>query len=326
MASNLSENFIEIVDRRGVVSERVSLTKDSIIIGRSYECEVIVDDPYVCPQHIKVSLLDNNELLIEDMGSLNGLAIERHGKKVKKLQLSAGESFYIGWMKIKFLSRSNQVVPARPDSSRHAVWGAFQQPAYVSIIITLPFLLLIFNDWLEKVSEFEFYSVLIAPASVYMVLILWAAVWAIVGKLFVHRAMFFTHLAIVAAVAGVSTVVDGFTSYSAFVFEIDSLKIYIDYVTSFIVITAMLYAHLHFSSRVKPRKQFFSAIIVSAVVLLVSAYVIIENDKTFSSSPRYTATIKPPVFVMGSVQSTEKFYSDIGEIEQEILKERVSKE
>ena len=72
--SMLSEYFLEVVGRNDVVSERVPLDAGSLIIGRAYDCQIIIDDPYVCPRHVKVSLAENGELLIQDLDSINGLS------------------------------------------------------------------------------------------------------------------------------------------------------------------------------------------------------------------------------------------------------------
>ena len=41
-------------------------------IGRGYGNDVILDDPYVAPEHLRVSEDDNGHLWVEDLGSANG--------------------------------------------------------------------------------------------------------------------------------------------------------------------------------------------------------------------------------------------------------------
>jgi hypothetical protein len=314
----LSDYFIEIVDRSGVVRERVSLDENSKIIGRAYDCQVIVDDPYVCPQHVKVTLAENGELLVEDVGSINGLSADRHGSKHAQLKLQPGDDCFIGWTKLRYHRRSEKVAPARRDHSRQLVLSALLQPKFLALIIIIPFFQLLYSTWLEQAREGELYTLLLTPATVYFVLVIWASFWSVVGKLLVHRAMFFTHLAIISAMTGLTTLVEGATAYSVFIFDVDDMKNTVLYTTGFFITAATMYAHLHFASRGKPKSQAIAAIFVSMVILMLSVYVEIEDNSQFSSSPRYSASIKSPMFVIGTVQTTEDFLSSLDGVESEV--------
>lgn len=316
--SILSDYFLEIVDRSGVVRERVSLDESSKIIGRAYDCQVIVDDPYVCPQHVKVTLAENGELLVEDVGSVNGLSADRHGSKHAQLKLKPGDDCFIGWTKLRYHSRSEKVAPTRRDHSRQLVLSALLQPKFLALIIIFPFFQLLYSTWLEQAREVELYTLLLTPATVYLVLVVWASFWSVMGKLLVHRAMFFTHLAIVSAMTGLTTLVEGTTAYSVFIFDADVMKNTVLYVTGFFITAATIYAHLHFASRGKPRGQAITAMFVSMIILMLSAYVEMEDKNQFSSSPRYSATIKSPMFVIGTVKTTDDFFLSLDGIEDEV--------
>lgn len=314
----LSEYFLEVVGRNEIVSERVSLDVGSVIIGRAYDCQIIIDDPYVCPQHIKVSLAENGELLIEDLDSVNGLSASRHGPKQTQILLRPGDDCYIGWTKLRYRCRSEKIAPARRDHSHQFVFSSLQQPKLLAILIVIPFLVLLFNGWLEQVRQVEWYSLVVEPAYVYLILIVWAFVWSIVGKLLVHRALFFTHFAIAAAMVGITLSIEGVISYSLFMLNVDSLQASLQPVTGFLTIAAMLYAHLHFASRANRKGQLVAVITISALVTVYSAYNVYEDSDEFSSYPKYIAFLKPPVFVIGSLQTTDEFYSDMSAIEREL--------
>lgn len=314
----LSEYFLEVVGRNDVVSERVSLDIGSVIIGRAYDCQIIIDDPYVCPQHVKVSLAENGELLIEDLDSVNGLSASRHGLKKAQILLRPGDDCYIGWTKLRYRCRSEKAAPARRDHSHQLVFSSLQQPKPLAIIIVVSFLLLLFNGWLEQVRQVDWYTLVVEPAYVYLILMFWAFVWSIVGKLLVHRALFFTHFAIAAAMVAITLIVEGVIGYGLFMINVDSLQTSLQRVTGFLIIAAMLYAHLHFASRAKPKSQLVAVVTISALVTIYSAYNVFENNDEFSSYPKYIAFLKPPVFVIGSLQTTDEFYSDMSVIEREL--------
>ncbi len=318
MMSTLSEYFLEVVDRSGLVRERVSLDQSPVIIGRAYDCQVIIDDPYVCPQHVKVSLVENGELLIEDLGSVNGLSVTKHGAKQSQLQLRPGGDCFIGWTKLRFRRRDEQVLPARHDHSRQLVFSLLQQPKFLAILIIFPFLQLMFSSWLEEARQVEPYTLLVAPATVYIFLLIWALVWSVVGKLLVHRACFFTHFALASVMTGLILIADSVIAYVLFMFDMDLLQTYVQLLISFIITVVIIYAHLHFASRTKPKSQLLIAVLISAMFTVFSVYIEYEGDDEFSSSPEYSVYIKPPMFVFGSTQTTDEFLSGMDEVEREV--------
>ena len=316
--SALSEYFLEVVDRSGLVRERVSLNRTPVILGRAYDCQVIIEDPYVCPQHIQISLAENGELLIEDLDSLNGLSISKHGAKQSQLKLRPGEDCFIGWTKLRFRCRDEQVVPARHDHSRQLVFSLLQQPKFLAIIMVLTFFQLIFSGWLDQSRQVELHTLLVAPASIYLFLIAWALVWSVVGKLLVHRACFFTHFSIAVAMISLTLIIDGATGYSLFMLDMDLLQIKIQLATGFIVTAIILYAHLHFATRARPKNQLVTAIFVSAIFTMLLAYIDYEEKDEFSSLPAYSVFLKPPMFVIGPVQTTDDFLSGMDVVERKV--------
>ena len=50
--------FLEVLDRRGRLLDRHRIDRCPITIGRAYANDVIVDDPYVCPTHLRLLRTD----------------------------------------------------------------------------------------------------------------------------------------------------------------------------------------------------------------------------------------------------------------------------
>ena len=318
----LAEYFIEVVDRSGQVRERISLDQDPLVLGRAYDSDVIVDDVYLCPHHVRIRLDDDGQLHVEDMDTVNGLSRQRHGVRENQLTLVPGEDCYIGWTKLRFRSRQAEVVPARVDLSQQFIYGALQQPAWLVLLISLPFLHLVYVTWLEQASEVEWHSLLIAPATVYTVLCLWAMVWAIIGRVLVHRAMFLTHLAIGAVLASLTMIIESLVGYMMFVFDMDSMTMPLLHTTGFIASVLVFYMHLHFASRMKYGMQVVTAVGISAIISLVSLYVDLTTRDVFNSVPVYHVTLKPPAYKPPSQMSADEFFAGMDEIRQQVDDQR----
>jgi len=69
-------------------------SKDNVIIGRSNECDIVVNDAGVSRKHLKVYKF-RGEYYVEDLGSTNGTFVNQHRIRSKtKLQLS--DTIYVG--------------------------------------------------------------------------------------------------------------------------------------------------------------------------------------------------------------------------------------
>ena len=75
--------WIEILDASGVVVSRQRVQSGVAAIGRGYENDVVIDDAYVAPAHLRIAYeIDaaaadaeseqTSALWIEDLGSQNG--------------------------------------------------------------------------------------------------------------------------------------------------------------------------------------------------------------------------------------------------------------
>lgn len=63
--------------------------KPSITIGRSKECDLIIAGTHLSKQHVRLSLLDQSRVKIEDLESTNGTFL--NGKKISEATAKAGD-------------------------------------------------------------------------------------------------------------------------------------------------------------------------------------------------------------------------------------------
>jgi hypothetical protein len=72
--------------------EQVKLDKDTMIIGRSRTCDVIIPSAKVSRQHASLTRV-GEDYYIEDLGSANGVWIR--GEKITRVKVSNGDQFTI---------------------------------------------------------------------------------------------------------------------------------------------------------------------------------------------------------------------------------------
>ena len=82
--------------------ELVRIDKDTMIIGRSRTCDIVIPSAKVSRQHASLSRVDG-DLYIEDLGSANGVWL--NGEKITRAKVSSGDTFTISDETLMFEDR-----------------------------------------------------------------------------------------------------------------------------------------------------------------------------------------------------------------------------
>lgn len=80
------------------------ILKPATLIGRSPDCDIVLDGPLVSRQHAKI-LLSDHGLVLEDLGSRNGVRVSSTDVRGKR-DLRVGDVIEIGHQKLEVCERS----------------------------------------------------------------------------------------------------------------------------------------------------------------------------------------------------------------------------
>ena len=68
----MSGILVELLDRAGSVIARHRFDQLPVRLGRAYDNDVIVDDPFVAPSHVQIERREDGVLIARDLGTRNG--------------------------------------------------------------------------------------------------------------------------------------------------------------------------------------------------------------------------------------------------------------
>ena len=66
---------IKVISSSGTKHDLRVFDKDTVYIGRGYDNDVVLGDPYISAKHASVRISDDGNLIVKDLGSRNGIFI-----------------------------------------------------------------------------------------------------------------------------------------------------------------------------------------------------------------------------------------------------------
>ena len=112
-----SKPIVVTILLNGAVTQKVEVVKDRILIGRSEECDVRIDNVGVSRQHAVITS-SPEATLVEDLNSANGTLL--NGERVKIIALKSGDILQIGKFSLHIAFTETGKGVCDPDPSRGA--------------------------------------------------------------------------------------------------------------------------------------------------------------------------------------------------------------
>ena len=304
--------WIEVLNRHGDVESRHPVFSWPAKIGRAYNCDLILDDPYIAPNHIEIAAEGERIFRIQDMGSINGVTIANIPGRKTDATITPDDIIRIGHTQLRIRPRDFSVTAETKYSAK-----SWQRRPTILLLSAMAFLVVLIFSALLNYTETNIGSFVTPVIVVCVMVVLWIVAWSFGGRLFAGKSNFIPHAIIgclgVTLFLGSNMLVDlvSFTLDSAF---ISSLSIEV----AFLVFMLILYWHLRLISRARPRVV--AGIAGAVALLMISTSMLItnirhENDLDHQS---YRNTIGPPFLLMVGGKSPEAFIGSM-----EVLKTRV---
>jgi hypothetical protein len=312
--------FVEVLGRAGEVVHRHVVTRLPATIGRAYDNDVILDDQYTAPHHLRLERGESGELVLVDLDTRNGLFALDPTTRIARAMARPDGRFRIGHTQLRVRPRS-YAVPAERADTAHTPWH--RKPLVLAglyLAAVAGVLLYRFTSTIESVEPLK-----LGMPAVWVTLgvCAWASTWAFAGKALAARGNFVAHASIALAALVLLLVVATLGGYAAFAFSssaIDDITI----VPVAAVAAWALYGHLTLVSRQRRRTLALAAlgIVVGAVGVLSLAD--LANQKDQLGRMAFLKEIKSPAVRLVPGASPEAFFAAAQELKPKVDALRVS--
>ena len=306
--------WIEVVSRSRDVIARHRCLGPEIRIGRSYDNDVVLDDPYVAPQHLRIRRSDAGRWIAEDLGSANGLYLEHGRDRFGWLELDGNRPIRIGHTYLRLREAGNAVAPERAYQQRSRMWPALVALGALLVAIEIG------SNWLGETAEPKLSQYLVPVLTVSLLLAAWTAVWSVLSRIFSGQTRVERNLLIALAGMVIYSLYRQLAEFAAFSFSWRALAAY-QYIGIWSLLAAVCFLHLR---EVSPSRLSLKAGLVVGLLATGIGVQLLNQSELRTGVDREAAILRllPPAFRLAPAQTEETFFADIEALKTQLDDDR----
>ena len=305
--------WVEVLSRHRAVVARHRCTGRGIRIGRAYTNDVVLDDPYVAPEHAQIVRDEDGRLVVEDLGTVNGLCAAHGRKRLERLALCDDSIFRLGQTMLRIRALDHKVAPERQ-------LGA--EPRMLALIAGL-FLAVFMGEalslWLGDYSEPRAVTYVAPLVAGFVAIGLWSALWSLVSRVFAGHARFEQNLVIALSGALGVELLTALNALGAFGLAWSMLARYGN--IEFLVVAALVcFFHLR---QINPARSLAAGLVVGGLLAAASALALLTVSSIQGGGGQiYVRNVLPPSLRLAPVEDENAFFKGVVQLRTKLERDR----
>lgn len=296
--------WIEILSRQREVVARFRIAAQEARIGRGYDNDVVVDDPYVAARHLRVFRSDDGRLAAEDLGSVNGTFI--HGSRIRLADFAVDgtQPILIGQTYVRVRDVSYEV-----DRERVAPVGRQNGSVLAAALLGLSVLAITsLKIWLAQTTEPRVSTYLSPLLTLVLTVFVWAGLWALLCRVFSGQSRFLRNLLIALGGILVFALYNELARYAAFALSWPG-GVTDQYVEVWVVLAVVCFAHLREMGRTRLRLK--AAAVAALCVVGTTAQAVLQFESLAETGRANTAHwLMPPALRLVPLKDRDTFFGE----------------
>lgn len=311
--------ILERIDKSGHVLEHYCFPGNAIQLGRGYDNDLIINDPYVDPRHARLQYdCERHCFVLTDLGSQNGARLEDNVSPPvqpgESVTLESGAVVSIGKSRYRLLRDNHPVPPALPLSSWDTAYAAFGTWRAFVVVLASMLGLQVWTVYLAQPYSTELYKEMVPLLYLVLLAFGYGLVWVLLARIQRHEGRALLHANLVLAALGLASLYLLVEPVLGFNVPWLLLGGHLATVLACIGLFFMIYISCYQSTGLSPSRRVGVALLVPGVVLL--GVVVSElNRPEFQSRPNHPASVVAPFWQLRTgvgeadfIEATETLY------------------
>lgn len=267
---------LELLSRNGKVQGFFKLTQQQTHVGRAYNNDIVLENQYICPNHMCISL-DNGNICLVDKQSINGIKNTKNEPLTDSTNIELGQSFIVGGQLMRIESSAQQlantvkltVLEEFSQRYNHWYWALLSAMVFFTAFAGSRYL----DTYTEIIwSKFLFSS--LPPVFALITVLFCMTIWA---NLFNKDMKIFTGLVIGSGIALLNLLLQKINAFISFNWGDGLLLTTFSEIGKFATIWLAIWAILYFISHMS-----FKKISITSVILVLAVQGLMYASKATS--------------------------------------------
>ncbi len=315
-AGTEAPTILEVLDRRGRPLQRLRVEHLPLTIGRDLASDVQLDDPYVCPVHARVVRDPDGRLVVEDLGSVNGLYAHSPARRVGRVALETTDTLRIGRTVLRV--RHGAAPLARTLIDRAEPERAAGRPPLRVAICAVAVALVGANAYLGSYGPHASREVLSAATIVLVLAFAWGTAWSFVNRVLSHQWNLLGHLAVVCGFVIGLLVLDEIVAYLGFLVSSPRLVDGVEMAIAVPLLAALLSGHLRLCAPTPAVRRRLAALGVAALFVgLFEVMPRLINDG-FNEDLHFGSALRPVPTSLLPTRSVDQFIGSLDSVQHQV--------
>jgi hypothetical protein len=308
--------YIEVLDAKGRVTERFAVDAWPVTIGRAYTNRVILDDPFVSPEHLSIAPDESGRLYASDLDSVNGLRDAPGGKRVPRLALVSGAPFQIGHTVLRCCEPQQQVgataVEGDGRGQRVPSWCLGLASLFIVIVV------LMLENHFDSYERFNLARSLSETLTTLSIIFTWSGMWSLSSRVVIGRFHYAEHFSLACGAIMVALLFNGTAEWLEFLRPTLSALWIASVFGSGALLAGLVFGHLGWTSSMLWRSRLWAGLGVSAAVIGAGVIADYATRHTFSTVMEYSGVIKAIDSRWLPAISIDQFIADSQKVKREL--------
>jgi len=302
--------WVEILSRQYEVMsrQRIDETADTvpIRIGRAFDNDVVIDDPYIAPHHLVLARDHSAGWTVQDNGTVNGVFIENRGRNHKLAAAPATITDHsiirIGKtiLRIRRIDLPVAAERALPIPLRHT----WRWPVLFAVsAITIEML----SAWLGETGEPKLSRYILTMLTMLATTLVWSTLWSLVSRIFSGQAQFERHLFIALSGLLAMSALDEIIGAGAFSFS-SQLLVENQFIINWLIAAITIFFHLRVVGPTRLALKAASVLLISS--LGIATTIVGKSESKSSGQANYLRQLKPPIMRLIPAKTENAFFAD----------------
>ncbi len=314
--------WLEVMGKPGEVLSRQKF-QGQATLGRGYRCDLVLDDPHVAAEHLRLEEDDAGHLWAVDLGSSNGSIADvapDQREPITRLLIAEEARLILGNTHVRVRTAAF-VVPTEVPVRAAPPASAFRSDFSTAVLMLVVLMALSTGEtWLGQVGEQKFSAYLLPLLITPLVGLVWAGSWTMVTRILNPAGRFSRHCFIVFSCLIAFFLLDKaarFLEYSLSLTGVGKFESLLNWA----VLAVLCFLHLRLVVPRHPRLMggIVAALAVIGIVAQGTVNADQEKQSTLASGP---IPLMPPFMQMRSPHTAADFFAQAEQLKKGLDVER----